>query len=115
MPYKFNVDRRDNIPKQKHRVTNWSEYNEGLRRRDDLTVWINENALGLWPASRRTTRGGLRSYSDLADELCLTLSVAFSQPLRQTQSLMRSNAGCPSSYKVGRQSDLSTGGSGSFV
>jgi hypothetical protein len=31
MPHKFNADRRDKIPKQKHRVTNWSEYNEGLR------------------------------------------------------------------------------------
>ena len=40
MPHKFNADRRDKIPKQKYRVTNWAEYNEGLRRRGDLTVWI---------------------------------------------------------------------------
>jgi hypothetical protein len=33
MPHKFNADRRDKIPKQKQRVTNWAEYNEGLRRR----------------------------------------------------------------------------------
>lgn len=33
MPHKFNADRRDKIPKQKHRVTNWAEYNESLRRR----------------------------------------------------------------------------------
>jgi len=93
MPHKFNADRRDNIPKQKHRVTNWSEHNEGLRRRGDLTVWISKDALGLWSAPRRTTRGGQRRYSDLAIELCLTLSVVFSQPLRQTQGLMRSIAG----------------------
>jgi hypothetical protein len=29
MPHKFNADRRDKIPKQKQRVTNWAEYNEG--------------------------------------------------------------------------------------
>mgnify|MGYP005995932275 FL=1 len=58
MPHKFNADRRDKIPKQEHRVTNWSEYNEGLRRRGDLTVWISEDALALWSAPRRTTRGG---------------------------------------------------------
>ena len=92
MPHKFNADRRDKIPKQKHRVTNWSEYNEGLRRRGDLTVWISEDALGLWSAPRRTTRGGQQRYSDLAIELCLTLSVVFSQPLRQTQGMMRSIA-----------------------
>lgn len=38
MPHNFNTDRRDKIPKQKHRVTNWAEYNESLRRREGLTV-----------------------------------------------------------------------------
>ena len=33
MPHKFNADHRDKIPKQKHRVTSWSAYNEGLRQR----------------------------------------------------------------------------------
>lgn len=92
MPYKFNTDRRDRIPKQKHRVTNWAEYNEGLRNRGDLTVWISDAALGLWSAPPRTTRGGQRRYSDLAIELCLTLGIVFKQPLRQTQGLMRSIA-----------------------
>ena len=73
MPHKFNADRRDKIPKQKQLVTNWADYNEGLRRRGDLTVWINEDAIGLWSAARRTTRGGQRRYYNLAIELCLTL------------------------------------------
>lgn len=92
MPNKFNADRRDKIPKQRHRVTNWAEYNEGLRRRGYLTVWISEDALALWSAPRRTTRGGQLHYSDLAIELCLTLGLVFKQPLRQTQGLMRSIA-----------------------
>ena len=92
MPHKFNADRRDKIPKQKQRVTNWAEYNEGLRRRGDLTVWINEDAIGFWSAARRTTRGGQRRYSNLAIEMCLTLGMVFKQPLRHTQGLMRSIA-----------------------
>lgn len=92
MPHKFNADRRDKIPKQRHRVTNWSEYNEVLRRRGDLTFWISEEALALWSAPHRTTRGGQPHYSDLAIEMCLTLGLIFKQPLRQTQSLMRSIA-----------------------
>jgi hypothetical protein len=92
MPHKFNADRRDKIPKQKLRVTNWAEYNEGLRRRGVLTVWISEDAIGLWSAARRTTRGGQRRYSNLAIELCLTLGMVLKQPLRQTQGLMRSIA-----------------------
>jgi hypothetical protein len=93
MPHKFNAARRDKITKQKQRVTNWSEYNEGLRQRGDLTVWISKDALGLWSAPPRTTRGGQRKYSDLAVEICLTLGVGFKQPLSQTQGLMRSIAG----------------------
>lgn len=93
MPHKYNVARRAKIPRQKHRVTNWSDYNESLRRRGDLTVWISDAALDLWYAPPRTTRGGQRRYSDLAIELCLTPGVVFKQPLRQTQGLMRSIAG----------------------
>ena len=58
MPYKFNADRRVKILRQKQRVTNWSEYNEGLRQRGDLTVWISDEALDLWAAPRRTTPDG---------------------------------------------------------
>jgi hypothetical protein len=93
MPHKLNADRRDKIPKQKQWVTNWSEYNEGLRQRGDLTVWISDDALDLWAAPRRTTPGGQPYYSDLAIELCLTLGMVFKQPLRQTEGLMSSIAG----------------------
>ncbi len=92
MPHKFNADRRDKIPKQKYRVANWAEYNEALRQRGDLTIWISEDAMSSWAAPRRTTRGGQRKYSDLAIEMCLTPGMVFRQPLRQTQGLMRSIA-----------------------
>ena len=92
MPHKFNAERRRKIPRQKHRVTNWSDYNESLRRRVDLTVWISDAAPGLWKAPPRTTRGGQQRYSELAIEVCLTLGMFFKLPLRQTQGLMRSIA-----------------------
>ncbi len=92
MPHEFNADHRDRIPKQKQRVSNWPEYNESLRRRGDLTVWISEDALALWVAPSRTTRGGQPVYSDLAIEACLTVGMVFRQPLRQTEGLMRSIA-----------------------
>jgi hypothetical protein len=93
MPHKFNADRRDKIPKQKRRVTNCAAYDESLRMRGDLTVWISEEARALWAAAPRTTPGGQAVYSDLAIELCLTLGMILKQPLRQTQGLMRSIAG----------------------
>ncbi|MGV1829095.1 hypothetical protein [Agrobacterium vitis] len=51
MPHKHNEDRRHKIPKQKFKVTNWAAYNESLRQRGDLTVWISVDAQSQW--SRR--------------------------------------------------------------
>lgn len=93
MPHKFNADRRYKLPKHKRGVTNWIECNASQRRRRDLMVWIKEDALGVWTAPRRRTRGGQRPSSDLAIELCVTLGMVFKQPLRQTQGLMRSITG----------------------
>ncbi|WP_027690660.1 IS5 family transposase, partial [Rhizobium leguminosarum] len=72
---------------QKYQVTNWPAYNESLRQRGDLTIWVKDEALALW-----TSRGGQPKYSDLAITLCLTLRVVYGLALRQTQGLMRSVA-----------------------
>ena len=32
----------------RYKVENWSEYNEALRRRGDVTVWISETLLEDW-------------------------------------------------------------------
>ncbi len=90
MPYKFNDARRDKIPKAKYRVTNWFAYNEGLRQRGDLTVWVSDDVARKWSSPRRKTRGGQARYTDLAIEICLTLRVVFRLALRQTQGFMRS-------------------------
>ncbi|MEP1611450.1 MAG: hypothetical protein ABJL72_05950 [Roseobacter sp.] len=58
-------------------MTNWSEYKDGLRQCGDLTVRVSQDALDLWSASRRTTRGGQPRYFDLTIEICLTLGDGF--------------------------------------
>ena len=92
MPYKFNDTRRDKFEKVRYRVTNSSEYNESLRQRGDLTVWVSDDVVKMWSSPRRNTRGGQAFYSDLAIEICLTLRVVFRLALRQTQGFMRSIA-----------------------
>jgi hypothetical protein len=57
LPFKLNQDRRHHIPKQKHKVTNWREYDAGLRQRGSLTVWFTDEAVQAWTAEPRTTRG----------------------------------------------------------
>jgi hypothetical protein len=81
MPHTFNADRRHKIAKQKYRVTNWTAYNESLRLRGDLAIWVSDEVRALWPAPRRRTRGGQCRYSDLAITLCLSLRVVYGLPL----------------------------------
>jgi len=81
MPYKVNEDRRNKFEKARYRVTNAPEYNESLRRRGDLTVWVADDVAINWSSPRRKTRGGQALYSDLAIETCLALRVVFRLPL----------------------------------
>ena len=90
MPHKFNASRRHKFDKAQYRVINWAEYNESLRQRGDLTIWVSEEAQSVWSAPRRTSRGGQWRYSDLAIETCLTLRTTYRLALRQTQGLMGS-------------------------
>ena len=90
MPFKANADRRHRIPRQRHRVTNWAEYDAALRARGSLTVWFTAEAVAAWAAAPRTTRGGQPCYSDLAIATALTLRTVFRLALRQTEGLIGS-------------------------
>ena len=93
MPFKANAARRHHIPKQRHRVTNWAEYDAALRQRGSLTVWFTDEAIAAWRAEPRTTRGGQSRYSALAIKTALTLRAVFRLALRQTEGLIGSILG----------------------
>ena len=90
MPFKANAARRHRIPRQRHRVTNWAEYDAGLRQRGSLTVWFTDAAITAWRAEPRTTPGGQPHYSALAIATALTLRAVFRLALRQTEGLIGS-------------------------
>ena len=90
MPHKYNADRRHRIPKTRYKVTNWRDYEAGLRQRGSLTIWFTDEAIAAWRAVPRTTPGGQARYSDLAIETSLILRAVFHQPLRQTEGLVGS-------------------------
>ena len=56
MPHKFNAARRHKFDKAQYRVIHWAEYNESLRQRGDLTIWVSEEVQRVWSAPRRTSR-----------------------------------------------------------
>jgi Transposase DDE domain len=90
VPFKANAACRHRIPKQRHRVTNWAEYDAARRQRGSLTVWFSDEAIAAWRAEPRTTRGGQPHYSALAIRTALTLRAVFRLALRQTEGLIGS-------------------------
>ena len=84
MPFKFNAAHRHRSVLSRPQPAGLCA---GLKRRGDLTLWIDEAALDGWLAPRRTTPGGQAIYSDLAIEMVLILRMVFHLALRQAENL----------------------------
>ncbi len=82
MPHKFNHARRHKFEKAKYRVSNWADYEAGLRRRGDVRFWISESAISGWV----TSPGERGIYSSLAIETTLALRLGFGLALRPSTS-----------------------------
>ncbi len=93
MPYKHNESRRHKIEKPRYKVTNWTEYNNRLRQRGDITIWFTEAAIAEWHRIKTGIRGRLQKYSNLAIETALLIRQVFHLPLRQTEGFMNSLTG----------------------
>ena len=78
--------------KSRYRVSNWAEYEAGLQKRGDLTVWLCDTALDAWRAPATGKPGGQRRYADIAIEAALTIRMVLHLPLRQTEGFLRSLA-----------------------
>ena len=75
--------------KSPYRVRNWAEYEAGLRRRGDLTIWLSEDAIKSWREPPSGKPGGQRTYANIAIEAALTLRMIFHLPLRQTEGFLQ--------------------------
>lgn len=73
-----------------YKVKNWPEYNQTLKQRGSLTIWISREALKKWNYQGPALRGAQYKYSDLAIETILTLKVLFHLQFRQVEGLMHS-------------------------
>src|SRR3954462_10393839 len=90
LPFKANAARRHHIPKQRHRVTNWAEYDAGLCARSSLTVWFTTEASAAWRAEPRIRPGGQPRCSSLPIPTARTLRAVSRLALRQTEGLIGS-------------------------
>ena len=49
--------------KKKYRLQNWKDYNKGLKKRGDITFWINPDTLKQWQYKGKRVHGGHCIYS----------------------------------------------------
>ena len=84
--------KRNRHPKYKtpFRVKNWREYEQSLRARGDITLWISQDAIEAWRAPMTGKRGAQPVYADIAIETALALRLLFHLPLRQTEGFLGS-------------------------
>ena len=78
--------------KSPYRIRNWPEYEAGLRRRGDLTIWFSGDAIKSWRAPTSGKPGSQRIYANIAIEAALAIRMVFHLPLRQTEGFLRSLA-----------------------
>lgn len=76
--------------KKNYKVRNWKEYNEALKQRGALDVWVDEEVLESWNAEPTFNPGRQPTYSDMAIQLTLQFGKVFGQKLRQTEGLVQS-------------------------
>ena len=76
--------------KTKYRVKNWPTYEGALRKRGNVTVWFDEDAIDGWNAVASGRPGGQREYSEVAILTALTLRSVFHLGLRQTEGFVDS-------------------------
>lgn len=74
--------------KKKYKIKNWQVYNEALKQRGMMEVWINDDILDKWKALPSNKPGAQPLYSDLAIQVVLQIGKVFHQRLRQTEGLL---------------------------
>lgn len=72
----------------RYRTTNWKSYNEALKRRGSLLIWLDKDMT--WLAPKVGGNGRPPVFSDAAVQFCLMVKVLFGLPLRQTTGMVAS-------------------------
>ena len=61
--------------KPKYRVKNWNQYEQSLRNRGNLRLWLSPKAIKSWKSTPSGKRGRQQKYADFAIETILMVKV----------------------------------------
>jgi hypothetical protein len=92
MPNKYAEKKGWKVPKQKFKISNWSDYNKALRQRGDITVWLSDESIADWYETSRVYDGSgtPKLYSDFSIIICHEIRLVYKLPLRQCQGFIDS-------------------------
>ena len=92
MPNKYPVKKGWDVPKQKYKVTNWSDYNAALCQRGEIDVWLSLDAVLQWYEEERVYdgTGTPQRFTDFSIITCHEIRQVYRLPLRQTQGFINS-------------------------
>ena len=83
--------RRPKPAKSKPRkITNWKEYNQALKQRGSLEIWIEDGIESKWYYHGDSQQGAQYKYSDACIEMAGVLRVLYHLPYRQLQGFLAS-------------------------
>ncbi|MFA0079647.1 transposase [Vibrio artabrorum] len=92
MPHKLNSSKRHHFKKHTYRQSDYAEYNQSLRDRGRIDIWLSDEIMDNWQSEQRTYDGTGSSpkFPDSTIITCHYLRLIFKQPLRQTQGFIDS-------------------------
>ncbi len=92
MPFKHNQSKRHHFKKHTYRQSNYAEYNQSLRDRGRIDIWLSDDIIKNWQTEQRLYDGTGSSpkYPDSTLIACHYLRLVFKLPLRQTQGFIDS-------------------------
>jgi len=62
--------------KERYKLSNWSSYNESLKKRGSLTIWFEEGMKDKWLYNGKQKPGGQKIYGEIVIE-CIVLKKVY--------------------------------------
>ena len=74
--------------REKYKLSNWSDYNQSLVNRGNVTLWLSDDMADSWYYAGQRDPGGCIRYSDTAILFCLTMRCLYGLGYSQTQGFV---------------------------
>ena len=76
--------------RSRHKITNWPQYNQALKQRGSLHIWIPAELEEQWYYQGESQRGAQYRYSDSCIEMACLVKQVYHLAYRQTQGFLES-------------------------